>query len=571
MELVGKLFSAKIESKQRAIEEIVQNTATFSQNFINEPQKITQLIREVVANNSGDVFGMSLAYNPKKQNKSPYFYWNEAILSYKDLASVKNYQYQNQEWFKTTFTSKKATWSSFYKDNNGGEALMTTYAYPILDAQKNIQYILTGDLSLAWLNEELNQLSFGKYQHLIYLTTKADGKIIAQAHLDKFNFDAKNLESKKVVYNKLMEIKGAEEDFFALTIPLNQYNWDVTIIFSASEVRQALNQSSWMVALFSLIGIFLIVSAIYFISKTITKPIKALSHTIKNIGEGDLENFIPYQNNKDEIGMLARSFTQLQSDLKLYIDKIKTAEASKQRIESELLIGHKIQQSLLPNLSSHNFDSFEIEGFLKSAREVGGDLYDFFLINPKEMFLVIGDVSGKGVPAALQMAGIRAFIRAKAQENQAPHQILYSLNNELCQNNPLCMFATIYCVILNLETGALTASNAGHDYPFIVQGQNNIRQLKNNPKPAVGIIEAVEYECISYQLQKNEQFFLYTDGVTDAQNQKEEAFSAEKLEQLLKSPLSINDKLKLIDQKLNEFSEGVDQFDDITLLAVQYK
>ncbi len=242
-------------------------------------------------------------------------------------------------------------------------------------------------------------------------------------------------------------------------------------------------------------------------------------------------------------------------------------------IQQDLITAREIQQAILPKIFPpfpHRKD-FDLYAAMIAAKEVGGDFYDFFMIDDERLGFVIGDVSGKGVPAAIFMAVSRTLIRATGLKGISPDECMKYSNNLLCNESVSSMFVTVFYGILNTTTGEIIYVNAGHNPPYIVSG-TGLRKVEMTGGIILGCMEGFQYKSGKTNIHPGELLFLYTDGVTEAFNKNEEAFGEERLEAYLKSHSTqpINEIITNLFQETNSFSAGVPQSDDITLLTIRY-
>jgi sigma-B regulation protein RsbU (phosphoserine phosphatase) len=305
---------------------------------------------------------------------------------------------------------------------------------------------------------------------------------------------------------------------------------------------------------------------------TISRPIANLTAMTRRIAGGDFTQRIDIPA-RNEIGVLAASFNEMTRRLNESIESLKETTAAKERIESELKIAHEIQMSMVPKTFPPFPDRREFDVFatLVPAREVGGDFYDFFFIDDDRLLFAIGDVSGKGVPAALFMAVVKTLLRATAGTAADPGDILRRLNDDLSRDNESCMFVTLFCGILHVGTGEIDYSNGGHNLPFHLHGRG-LTPLDNPGGGALGVAENGVYPSARLRLGPEESLFLYTDGLTEAMDAAGELFSDERLEQLLRRTRAPGPRqlLGLVVEEVNAFSAGAPQADDITGLVLRY-
>ena len=277
----------------------------------------------------------------------------------------------------------------------------------------------------------------------------------------------------------------------------------------------------------------------------------------------------------DELGKLASSLRFMEHSLHEYLARLTATTAAKERIESELGIAHDIQMGLLrhtfPPFPERN--EFDLLAVIKPAREVGGDFYDFFLLEDTQLFFVIADVVGKGVPAALYMAMTMTLIKAIARTGVPPDKILTRLNDELSRDNDTCMFITVFCGVLDVATGELLFANGGHNPPLLINREGSAEFLKTVGTLAPGAMEGVCYRRERILLKPGDRLLLYTDGVTEAANPDGELFSAERLRNVLAKPgaSSLHEVLGELMAVIETHAGAMDQADDITLLVIEYR
>lgn len=277
---------------------------------------------------------------------------------------------------------------------------------------------------------------------------------------------------------------------------------------------------------------------------------------------------------KDELGKLAESFLHMEASLKKYIKELTETTAAKEKVESELKVARDIQMGILPKIFPPFPDrpEFDIYAVIEPAKDVGGDFYDFFFIDDDLFCFVIGDVSGKGVPAALFMAVTKTLIKAVSIKGLTPDKIINRVNNDLSQNNESCMFVTIFFGMIDLKTGEVSYVNCGHNPPLFIYQNKEAVYMEITGGMIVGAIEEAEFKLERNRLKPGDTLFMYTDGVTEAMNKGDELFSDERLQvevgKILDKP--IEEKVSNIMEKVHEFAEGAPQSDDITILALQY-
>jgi sigma-B regulation protein RsbU (phosphoserine phosphatase) len=303
--------------------------------------------------------------------------------------------------------------------------------------------------------------------------------------------------------------------------------------------------------------------------------LRILAKETTEIAKGNLDIELPLAKSRDEVGELSRSFENMRVSLKEYIANLAETTAAKERIESELKIARRIQMNFLPKEFPPfpEKEEFEIYAMIEPAKEVGGDLYDFFLLNEDYLFFSIGDVSDKGVPAALFMAVTKTLMKAIASSGIEPSDILMKLNQELCKDNESMMFVTIFCGIMNCKTGELTYSNAGHNPPLIIHSDQRAEWLHVPKGLVIGAIEDAGYKTKRTVLYPGDTLFLYTDGVTEAMDSSKNIYSDRRLQVTVEESTvtSAESLVEYVMSSVKDFSGSETQSDDITALAVHFK
>ena len=273
--------------------------------------------------------------------------------------------------------------------------------------------------------------------------------------------------------------------------------------------------------------------------------------------------------NKDEIGILAHSVHQMEYDVCKNMEELKSITAEKERISTELSVAAKIQSDMLPKdyPAFPDRTDFDLFATMTPAKEVGGDLYDYILLDPDHLMITVGDVSGKGVPAALFMGKCKVLIALYALLGLQPKEILERANIQLCKGNESGLFVTVWLGIFTFSTGELKFANAGHPFPVIYQNRE-FSFLKTKPNFVLGSMEYMPYEEHSVTLNKGDRIFIYTDGVTEANNSESQLFGDDRLLEAMKDTESLTapETLKKVRESIDAFTGPAEQFDDITML-----
>lgn len=306
-----------------------------------------------------------------------------------------------------------------------------------------------------------------------------------------------------------------------------------------------------------------------FLANRITQPILELSKGARELGEGNLDFRVDVKSG-DELRDLAASFNTMASDLIIHIEKEKETTRAKERIEQELKIAHEIQKSFLP-IKAPKVEGYNIAGINIPAREVGGDFYDFIDLGENKTGIVIADVSGKGVPAALFMGISKTVVRTNAKRIMNPVQAILETNSIILEESDSGMFVTLFYGIIDSEKHTFSYVNAGHNPPIMLRKEEMDMTLLEAKGIPIGVLEEMDLELKEIDLKQNEMVFLYTDGVTEAVNEKDEEFGIEPIEKLMSSYCNAKPQ-EIIEKVLREitiFAGEHEQHDDITIVIIQ--
>lgn len=330
-------------------------------------------------------------------------------------------------------------------------------------------------------------------------------------------------------------------------------------------------------ALFSaLVTAAVVVLMLFAVKKTLLTPIRIITDEADDFAENEarVSEKLGLIKTNDEIETLAGSILQMENNIREYIDNITAITAEKERIGAELSVASQIQSDMLPTIfpAFPENSQFDIYAHMDPAKEVGGDFYDFFLVDDDHLAAVIADVSGKGVPAALFMVIAKTLIKNHAQNGESPADIFTNVNAQLCESNKEGMFVTAWLGILTLSTGELKYVNAGHNPPLIRRRDGGYGYFKTRPGFVLAGMEGIKYRQGETVLEKGESLFLYTDGVTEATNGSDQLYGEDRLLEMLNANADVQptELLPVIRADIDKFVDGAPQFDDITMLSLKY-
>lgn len=350
----------------------------------------------------------------------------------------------------------------------------------------------------------------------------------------------------------------------------NRINEEASGKFSDGTARTRLSIVLIMVMVF-IIGLY----AAMYAARKIVKPIEEMTRSIVRSSQtGEVFRMEDSYRTDDEIELLAETFEDLSKKTKKYIGQITEITAEKERISTELSLATKIQAAMMPHIfpAFPGRPEFDIYATMDPAKEVGGDFYDFFLVDDDHLCMVMADVSGKGIPAALFMMASKIILQSCAMLGQSPAEILTKTNEAICSNNQEEMFVTVWLGILEISTGKLTAANAGHEYPVIKKPDGGFELLKDKHGLVIGAMDGVRYKQYEMQLKSGAKLFVYTDGVPEATDGDKKLFGMDRtLAALNEARDAAPDViLKHVRSAVDDFVKDAEQFDDLTMLCMEY-
>ena len=401
--------------------------------------------------------------------------------------------------------------------------------------------------------------------------------------------DEADLKNYEIIWEQYAQNRGVDEP----VITDNDYGYNYTgvapvlgedgkaiaeiqYILDMAQVRAYLNGvlTKMLIISFAIIVVAM-VCYIFFVRKTVTVPIGKLAKFTKQIT--DSERFADERANirtGDEIESLNDSFNYMLDELKVYIENLSRVTAEKERIGAELNIATQIQADMLPRIFPPFPDrnEFDLYASMDPAKEVGGDFYDFFLVDEDHIALVMADVSGKGVPAALFMVIAKTLIKNQAQLGKSPAEILKNVNEQLCEGNEVELFVTVWLAVIEISTGKGLAANAGHEHPVLRRAGGKYELVQYRHSPAVATMEGIRFREHDFELRPGDSLFVYTDGVPEATNAKNELFGTDRMLASLNAdpdaaPAQI---LKNVRASVDAFVMEAEQFDDLTMLCLRY-
>ena len=595
-------IAGRIEALQGSLEKATEGVALAAESLDSGDEAFYRILEKVMRQNvSASGIGLAFAADPSLgggRRTAPYVYRLAETPGAEDGLVRKNLVDEDQgydvtDWFSLPEALGVAVWTEPYFDE-AGAAVMTTYAVPIYHSGVSgdpaaFMGVATCEVSLEWLTELLRSQSpgAGGYAFLIsqngtFISHPTPDLIMNETifSIAEGRDDAMlRTVGRRMVRGgsgiaDIVSVQTGQESWMAYC-PIPSTGWSVSLVLPKQEVMQKVFELSRIQLLLGGAGMLLLVLVSVLIARTITHPIRELSAVTRVLALGDLDVALPRPRGGAEVVNLATSFAGMRDDLKRHIAELQAATAARARIEGELKVAAGIQLSLVPKTFPPFPERSDIDIFalLEPAREVGGDFYDFFLLEDRYLCFAVADVSDKGVPAALFMASTRSFLRAFLRDDRHPARVLAKLNAELETDNDACMFVTVFCGVLDLQTGECSYANGGHNSPYIARAATGaVEAVPRTAGVVLGIQTGVEFEEGVLTLRAGDRLFLYTDGVTEAVDRQEQQFGEERLIAVLarttdESAQRVAEEAR---EAVREFAGDVDQFDDITVLVVRF-
>lgn len=528
------LIKSEIMNVINQAEAAVRNKRWIAQWSLDYPDSLASVASMLVRDNPvivGSTVALVPGFDRSRPLFSPYTFRSGDTLITRSLAT-REYDYPSQEWFTKPLELQDGYWSEPYIDTGGGDMLMTTYSVPIYDQTGKAAAVLTGDISLDWLTDLVGNLQVYPHSRTFMLSrsgqfmvnpreedimSKTVEDVVGQLR-DSLAFRALNramLEGRSGETTVLI----SKEKHHAYYAPVERTGWSMCIIIPDSDIFSGLRKNDLLTKLFQVLGLIMLI-------------------------------------------ILLRASVRSQIRNNELIQR-------KERMEGELHVASKIQMAMVPDPLKSFTDRHDLDmaGSIIPAKEVGGDLFDFFIRNEK-LYFCIGDVSGKGVPASLVMAVTRTAFRTVSAREDSPSLIVSSINDGMVEMNEDDLFVTFFCGVLSLDTGHLCYCNAGHNPPRALT--DHIFVLPVLPNLPLGIMPGYPYVEQEMDLHYDDALFLYTDGLTEAENSRHQLFGESRLEEALHGKRSATDHLRNMQQQVAKFVGDAPQSDDLTMLFLHY-
>jgi sigma-B regulation protein RsbU (phosphoserine phosphatase) len=591
---VARATARELQVVATGVEKLVAELAVALERCSPSAAEVYPLL-EATLREHGEVFGSAVVFDPeggapgRAPASIPYVYRAGGALARKDLAAG-GYPFAAFDWYTLPRERRAPVWTEPYFDEGGGERLMVTYSSPIIDSSGGrLLGLVTADLALDWLKETLAAMDVGSGGFAFLVSGKGtiishpESRFILRESLfsiaERFRSGWLRQVAESMVRGEsgFGEFTGFEQPvaYWGAYAPVPNTGWSLAAQFPKSQITAKVLDLSRLNAFLAIGGVLGMIAVALWIAHSVSRPIQTLDAATRVLAAGDLDAPLPAPRGEDEVARLTESFSRMREDLKRHIKELEETTAAKTRIENELQIARKIQLDLLP--MEFSFDpprpQIELHAILEPAREVGGDFYEFFLSDPRRLFLAVGDVSGKGIPASLFMAVSKAYLKAFVKEGLDPAAALARLNDELAPENDEGMFLTVFCCSLDLDTGECRYASGGHNPPFILRASGRVEALPAVKGPLIGLDGGRSFDSGSFRLESGDLLLAYSDGLVEAENESQDLYGEDRsastlLRHLGERPRQILEALRA---DLRLFVGRAPQSDDITLLGVLFR
>ena len=510
------------------VETAVRNSQWSVEQQLIKPDSLSAVTVRLVASNPV-ICGSTVAL--KDHMLAPYSHEAEGTILTSTLAT-EEYDYPHQEWFVKPLELGEGYWSEPYFDEGGGNILMTTYSVPVVD-KKGRTAVFTADVSLEWLSDLIATVKV--YPTAFNMVVSREGRIMVSPvetlTIEHNVHDLASSMEDSTTFQSLNQTIMAEESgqdtykyqgklhyMFFDKVP--RTGWVMSISIPEDEIYGSIKRLGAMVTLLQIVGLLMLILVLYYMVR----------------GQRELRQ----------------------------------SEEQKNRIDGELQVARGIQMSMIPKIFPEYPECADVDMFacVIPAKEVGGDLYDFY-IREEKLFFCIGDVSGKGVPASLVMAVTRSLFRTVSAHEKSPQRIVSTINASMSDMNETNMFVTLFCGVLDLKNGHLRYCNAGHNAPVLVQKDGN-RELPVEPNLPLGVLFEMSFTEQECDLSCGTGLFLYTDGLNEAENAYHQLFGEERMMAALKSGLESRQQIAAMTDAVHAFVAGAEQSDDLTMLYIRF-
>ena len=573
------------------VEVAANNTDWLAARHLDAPDSMFVYSNRILVNNP-ELNGCSIAFEPYFFKDKGRYFSAYSMRNNGEIRSVQEgddtYEYFVMDWYQLPKLLDRPCWTEPFTDLTNDSVFspnrIISYCKPLKDSKGKYVGTMSVDLSLDWLSNTISAVK--PYPNSYSIMIGQSGTYFVHPDTTKLFYQTiytETLLKPDSAITKLGHAMQAGEegmrqmvvdgkDCYVFYKPLGTTGWSVAIVCTESDIFGGYFQLLKIVTSITIIGLAIMLLVFSRIITKELKPLQQLAHGAETIASGHFDEELPQTQRTDEIGQLSQSFNNMQHSLTNYIEELKETTASKALIEGELQTASNIQQSMLPKIfpAYPERDDIDIYGRLRPAKEVGGDLFDFY-IRDEKLFFCIGDVSGKGVPASLVMAVTRSLFRTVSTHENRPAKIVNAINDAMSKDNDSNMFVTFFMGVLDMPTGRLRYCNAGHNAPIAIK-QDDVHFLEFIPNLPLGIMTDFRFEEQECVIPYGATIFLYTDGLNEAENKAHEQLGDDQVLATAQNlyNLSSHEQINAMTDVVTKHADGAEQSDDLTMLSIKY-
>ena len=559
---------------------------------LDTPERMSDYARSIVEG-TPSLSGCSISFEPDYYPGQRYYSIYSGRVEDDSITTIQegndNYQYWYLGWYQLPKLLRQPCWTEPYSDWEQDDAadlqtqMLVSYCKPLTAGDGSYIGSISLDISLKWLSETL--ASVQPYPHSYVVLVSRGGTYLVHPDPDKLFYETvftPTLTGQEPALEALgRSMVGLEEGIRTLEIdgqksyvfytPLKSTGWSMGIVCPERDIFGGFKRLRRLVIGLGLLGLILMFLVCFRVIRKTLRPLSNLAVQAGNIADGHFDTALPETPREDEIGTLTRSFSHMQLSLVSYIDELQRTTAKRERIESELQVARNIQMGLIPRTFPTQ-EGIDLYGEMIPAKEVGGDLYDFFLQGDR-LYFCIGDVSGKGIPASLLMAMTRTVFRVAVQKAPSVTDIARELNDALSADNEQLMFVTMFLGVIDLRTGEMDYCNCGHNPPAVLQADGKASFVEGEPNVPLGVEPAYVFRGGVVQDVRGIPFLVYTDGLNEAENAEHEEFGNDRLLEAMGSA-PYRDAAEMIGRMKDAVKAhvaGAEASDDLTMLCIRIR
>jgi len=501
--------------------------------------------------------------------------------------NISQTDYYHRDWYQIPYLSKVSYWTEPWMDSQTNDEIITSYCNPIY-VNGVFWGVVRLDLAVSYLQRIASSINLAESGYAILISHK--GTIITHPAdsllMNESIFSLAQSENDVVLRKIGQKMISGETGFLRLSnskvlkhkwiyyTPLISNSWSMGLILDDDDVFADLNHLLMIEFVIVIMAFVLLAVLLYYLLIKIFKPVKSLINASNDLATGNFDKEITLKSNIKELSTFANSFEIMRSAIKQYILNLNAERAAKESIETEVKIAADIQRKLIPanNCPINQSSFFRVYGYIETAKDVGGDLYDYFMLDEDKLCFAIADVMGNGIAASITMTMVSTLLRTYVKTSTSPPEILKGINLSLCESGIESEFVTMVLGVLDLRKSKLVFSNAGHVPLYIRKVDGRFLKYANTHSTALGIFPNLSITSETIDLYPSDEVILFTDGISEAQSPNQVFFGLQRLENILMKLRQTNPQItvKAILSGVNNFTQKVEQKDDLTLLVISF-